>query len=257
MEFDEKTQQQLSYYVYILVDPCDMQPFYIGKGKNNRVFDHIKGALKDTSKDSLKYDIIRQIQAKDKQPFHYIVRHGLSEKEAFTLEASLIDLLSFMHYKKTNRTGGHNSAEKGMMTADELMRIYNAQELQPSSILEGTVAININRKYKRGFTKDSISEVTRESWVIAKKKLPTIKYVLSEYRGLVVGVFEVYGWYPVTVTQESGKNKGKTKTRYGFYYHDKSNSDIGRRYMNHSIAHYKKRGEASPVIYLYGRMPQQ
>ena len=47
--FDEKTQQALGYYVYMLIDPSNNKPFYVGKGKNNRVFDHIEYAFKNPS----------------------------------------------------------------------------------------------------------------------------------------------------------------------------------------------------------------
>lgn len=38
--FDEKTKQKLKKYVYMLIDPRDNRPFYIGQGVNDRVFDH-------------------------------------------------------------------------------------------------------------------------------------------------------------------------------------------------------------------------
>ena len=40
----QKDNQHI-YYVYCLVDPRNNQPFYIGKGKDNRVFAHRQAAL--------------------------------------------------------------------------------------------------------------------------------------------------------------------------------------------------------------------
>lgn len=44
-EFSPDVVAQLSYYVYRLIDPRDGQTFYVGKGKENRVFQHVKCAI--------------------------------------------------------------------------------------------------------------------------------------------------------------------------------------------------------------------
>ena len=53
MEFRQKVKEPLGYYVYALVDPRNSKIFYIGKGKENRVFQHAKGALEDILEDAL------------------------------------------------------------------------------------------------------------------------------------------------------------------------------------------------------------
>lgn len=47
--FDEKTKEKLKYYVYLLIDPDTNEPFYVGKGKDDRVFSHINIILKRKS----------------------------------------------------------------------------------------------------------------------------------------------------------------------------------------------------------------
>ena len=46
-KFSEEVEKELKYYVYRLIDPRNGQTFYVGKGKNNRVFAHVNQALKD------------------------------------------------------------------------------------------------------------------------------------------------------------------------------------------------------------------
>ncbi len=243
-DFDEKTIQHLNYYVYLLLDPGTKQPFYVGKGKGNRVFAHLADALDETNPSGMKLDTIREIYERGLAPDHLIVRHGLTEKAAFEIEASLIDVLQFMKTKNTNIAGGHNSIEKGLMTADEIKRLYNAPLLD--HIAGDCVIININRKYKRGAGSDDIYEAVKEAWVISDTRLLGLKYVLVEFHGLIVEVFEVDEWYDKKFHYTSGKKKRKMRVRRGFIGRQAPEA-IRTLYLNKSIAHHKKRGQASPV----------
>jgi len=40
-KFSQKSIEKLKYYVYALKDPSNSEVFYIGKGKDNRIFDHV------------------------------------------------------------------------------------------------------------------------------------------------------------------------------------------------------------------------
>jgi len=103
--FDEKTIQHINYYVYMLTDPVDNKPFYIGKGVQNRVFNHLNCALTDLDATNAKYDTIRRIQNEGHHVSHTIVRHGLTEHEAFMIEASVIDVLLHCGFELSVRPG--------------------------------------------------------------------------------------------------------------------------------------------------------
>lgn len=244
--FDEKTQQSLKYYVYLLINPVTKKPFYIWKWIGNRVFNHVKCAL-ETETINDKYEEIKSIQKEWKKVEHVIVRHGLSEKEAYEIEGTLIDTLSYLQSGLTNIMGGHNCVEKWLMTSDEIIRLYNAEKL--NSISPDCIVININKQYKRGFGEEWIYLATKETWSIDKKKIPNIRYVLSEYKGLIVEVFEVEKWYP----KERGYNPwakkfGDKKIGFGFDWKI-APAEIRKKYINKSIAHKKTKWMASVIRY--------
>ena len=128
--FDEKTIHKLKAYVYALFDPLENRPFYIGKGRGNRVFQHVEGALTEY-KESNKYEKIREIRSRSfaNRVEHSIIRHGMSDEVAFEVESALIDLANRTGANLTNEVTGHNSIEIGMMSADDIIRKYNAQPL--------------------------------------------------------------------------------------------------------------------------------
>ena len=100
--FDTKTKENLKWYVYFLVDSRTKQPFYVGKGINDRVFDHINCAF-GTDIDSNTYDKIREIRDAEAEVEHIIVRHGiLSEKAAFEIEAALLDTFDYLKIELKN-----------------------------------------------------------------------------------------------------------------------------------------------------------
>jgi uncharacterized protein len=171
-----------------------------------------------------------------------IIRHGLTEKQSFDIESTIIDLLNYMNFEITNKVFGHHSYESGIMTTDEIIRLHNAEPL--TKLDDFVIFININKLYKRGGDVEKIYQATKASWVIGKEKLNKIKFALSEYRGLIVEVFEVDEWYEVPVVDKNGKQK----IRWGF--NGKVASDeIRNKYINKSVAHAKKRGAANPIYY--------
>jgi hypothetical protein len=252
-QFDEKTIQNLKYYVYMLIDTRNNKPFYVGKGFGNRVFDHLECVKSEKYMPNEKSNIIKEIIESGGVMGHMIIRHGLTESEAFQIEASIIDTLKYCNYNLSNLVIGHNSIEKGLMRSDEIIRLYNSEPLR--EIMPNCIIININKKYKRGIGSTSIYEATKETWLINSKKIPHLKYVLSEYKGQIVEVFEVEGdWYqkPRTKNKTIDKiNKLKIQVEVlGFGFNGKvAQDEIRNKYINKSIAHVKKRGAAQAIRY--------
>ncbi len=237
--FDELTQEKLQYYVYGLIDPRTKQPFYIGKGKGNRVFEHVLGAIKGGPK-SEKIDTINDILTSGHSVQHVIIRHGLTEDEAFKLESSLIDFANYFAERLTNEVLGHGAFKFGLMTADEIISTYNAQPLE--ALHHKVIMININSSYERAKGGVSIYESTKQAWVIGEKRLPDLQYALADYRGIIVGVYCIKDWYKVMLP-------GSKRIRWGFNGEEASD-EIKALYLNKSVKHTKKRGAANPIRYI-------
>lgn len=237
--FDQLTIEKLDYYVYALINPIDNRPFYIGKGIGNRVFNHLNCAIKDNYS-NLKLDTIREIINNRFKVQHLIIRHGLTEKEAFEIEASLIDFGNRFGFEFSNLVLGHHSNGKGLMTSDEIIRIHNAKPL--TELTDPVIIVNINKKYVRGNSSQEIYESTKQAWVIGEQKRKTTKFALAEYCGIVIEVFEILEWYEIHTPDNKRKN------RWGFNGQI-AKSEIREKYLNKTLAHTKKKGAANPVRY--------
>jgi hypothetical protein len=205
-DFDQKTINGIGHYVYCLIDPDGNRPFYVGEGKDNRVFQHARGALKD-AKESDKIDTIRRIIGQGQEVGHVIIRHGIKSKDdALEIESALIDFASRFVGGLSNIAAGHHAALRGLMSVREIKQRYGAEPL--TWIGKDCVIVNINRSYSRDMDSAGIYEVTRGDWPIGSRKVNVIRTVLADYRGLIVEVFAVDSWEQVPV------DNGKMRWRF-------------------------------------------
>lgn len=243
--FDENTLQHLwPYYVYLLIDPKDNKCFYVWKWSEQRVFNHVKCAL-EKEEITDKYEKIREITKRWAKVKHIIVRHGLTQHEAHEVEASIMDTLDYLESGLTNIACGHHSLENWLMTVDEIRRKYNAEPLE--KIWNDCVILNINKNYERWLWDDWIYQATKETWAINKKKVYSINYVLSEYRGLIVEVFEVEKWY-TKVRPYNPWTQRFWQSRIWYWFNGKvASPEIRDLYINKSIS--KTRWNANVIRY--------
>ena len=234
-EFPQSVIEKLGYYVYLLIDPENGQVFYVGKGIGNRIFAHINSALKDEML-SDKLDKIRSIHANGLEVTHVIHRHGLTEKEAFEVEAALIDFFGLSGL--TNQVLGHSSDDRGQMTVKEVISKYQAHiaEIEVPAIL-----ITVNRLYEREMTSEMLYEATRGTWVIGVRRNKA-KYAFAIYKGVIREVYEIERWLP------SPSDVGlRQKNRWQF--EGKVAEDL-QYYVGSSTENYQVLGAQNPIRYI-------
>ena len=239
--FSPEVIEQLQYYVYRLIDPRTGQTFYVGKGKGNRLYAHINDALKsfdgqsyeDCDEDEISEKIkqIREIRTAGLEVIHVIQRYGLTEKEAFEVEAALIDCYPGL----TNIQGGYSS-ERGVNSAEVLQRALSCEEFVDQPDLKYCI-IKINDYWlnERG----SVYETVRKHWKVNLNRVQKIPYVLAAHNGVIAEVFEVDHWYRAEEMPERCMFDGKVAV-----------DDIRLIFLNKRLPkHYTKKGMASPVLY--------
>lgn len=227
-QFDQVHINILNNYVYALKNPKEKYPFYIGRGIEDRMFSHENEAREHPSS---KLNKIREIMDEGRELEYFILKHGLSEKEAILVESVMIDYAKHFHTTLTNENNGDDSDSSGLMTLDEFRSRNPIEPL--GCIPKGCVFININKHYKRNSSQKEIYEDVKGLWKMAKSRIgdlsnPDINVVLAEYKQSIVGVFEVKSWY------EAPDSNGKM--RYGFIWKNNFHPKT-KEYLN---KHFKK-----------------
>lgn len=144
-EFPPGVIEHLGWYVYRLIDPRDGSTFYVGKGKGNRVFAHMRGEVAAADDDELlsnKLKQLREIRLAGLEVIHVIHRHGIAdEKTAYEVEAALIDAYPGL----TNIMNGAGSNEYGAAHIKEWIGPYISRHFLSLNPL-----LVRRRRYSRG-----------------------------------------------------------------------------------------------------------
>lgn len=244
--FSSEVCKKLKYYVYRLIDPRNGQTFYVGKGKDNRVFAHANDALNcDLNKDedtvSLKLNTIRNIKREGLEVIYLIHRYGLDEDTAYEVESAVIDCFQGL----TNLVNGHYG-DRGVTNALTLQHNLSVETYtEPDNLKYMLIKTKWDRVNQLKEENPELSDdeciyrATRYSWKIDYKKAKQYEYVLGVIDGIVQGVYKVKEWK----LSDNG-------VRYEFDKDDNVSSEIVEHFLRKRIPDtYTKKGMASPVLY--------
>lgn len=220
--------------MYLLIDPRDQSVFYVGKGKGNRIEQHLLDAVNEDTVETEKIKKIRDIQNSGLDVSHVVLRHGLIEKEALEVESAIIDILGEDNI--TNILKGHNSEDRGIMDLTDIKIKYEAIDVK---VEDPMILININNNFQRNLSTEEIYEVTRKSWKISMKSVANIKIACAVYRGIIREVFVINKWLP------SLENNGRFE-----FEGVVASKNIREKYLNKSVAKYWKQGSQNPIKYV-------
>ncbi len=249
--------EKLKFYVYRLIDPRNGETFYIGKGKGDRLFQHLNATRaadvivdvnevpeEDETPDdetSLKVKRLNDIRRAKLEVIHIIHRHGIADaKTAYEVEAALIDAYAGL----SNISTGHHSNDRGPMHAQEILDKYALPELVPRE--DKLILININSADHN--SDQELLDRVRYAWRISRHRAQEAQYALAIIHGIVRGVFVPEKWLPATVENFPPPRFGEaSQGRSGFEGH-RATDEIWDYYVG-------SRGKRLPQDMLHGQNP--
>lgn len=144
----------MRHYVYALIDPRDLQPFYIGKGSSARRFQHFRDLPRDVEKSGDKAKRIKEIKADGFKPEAVVLSWHDTDDQAYAEEQRRIASIGLD--KLTNQNGGGAGDRtkpstspkrltpkqekfcqcivEGMNQSDAYRAAYDAENMKPNTI---------------------------------------------------------------------------------------------------------------------------
>jgi uncharacterized protein len=260
LDFAPGVAEKIGFYVYVLIDPRDGAVFYVGKGIGNRCFAHIAEARateKDSVDDYAKLAQIREIESFGRAVHIKILRHGLTDPEAFLVESAAIDLAALVQPGRlTTRVRGHDAVTTGLMSVDEINILYGATPVTIRSE-HRVVLIRINRQFNVHLSESELYEATRKWWVVGSGRREAgswqaPRWAMSVFGGVVRAVYRIDGWERPTAADIA--DGPKRQGRWAFF--GARDPDMETLYLHRDVWAYLRdpvsgRASQSPLRYVH------
>ena len=248
------------FYVYCLTDLKKDKILYIGKGCDNRIFEHEQAAR---SQDGEFGDIDvpeRKAIAKCKKLGRHIISYHLTEAEAQAAETALIHFVKAVVDKKFKKQSAGYGA--GGISAEELDERFKftpcpLDEFNPDGLVLAVKiqdALDLDTDEEADYLFDNQDDANLKSrtlgnWIVGKDAASKVKYVIGVHTGLqnaVVSAYEVDGFE--TMAEET-KN-GRTQTRYRFHTASSSKKVLSKLGLHQKCLPELKFGGAGEKAYI-------
>ncbi len=237
-QFAPAIAAKLRCYVYLLVDPRTGRPFFVGKGRGDRCFDHVAAARSEGGdrEESGAYpllDRIREAESDGREVRIDILRHGLSTKEAQLVEAAVADALGIeVTSKLSSQRRGAGDMDVALAKRAKFKRSHQVVLLRVG-----------------GAGADPSYDIARHSWRIGRRWIDPSAPRSPRWAVLVVGelvaaVFRIDHW-----EQTGSSGDGRGELRYSFV--GLRDEELEGRYLGRSVAAHRSAGPQSPVTYVW------
>ncbi len=249
-KFSPQTIKKLKNYVYVYSDPDTGEQFYVGRGKGNRAFDHLKEVARNP-----KTKKIKEIRKRGKDPKIEILAYGLNEQTAKNVEGAVIEVLEIDNL--TNKVRNHEAGEFGKIDVDTIEKKYGSKILKRSDITDNVIIFRLTDTYHENMTPIELYDATRQFWNVTLKSVEGLDYALSVHDNIVLEVYKIVDWYPesTTFTTRPGcelLQPEKNPTKFEFIGRI-AEERIRNKYLKKSIKGLFKPGNQRGFNYIRGK----
>ncbi len=233
LDFLPGVAERLGYYVYMLIDPRDGRPFYVGKGLGARAYSHAREAEGVLAPENQKLSRIQDILRLGLRVQVEIIRHGLSEECAFEVEGAVTDALALSGVLTTNSVSPPG-CDRGWRPLEDLMATYSARPVvfEPE---HRVVLIRINRQFRATMSPTELYEATRGWWRINPNR--RAEYAFSVFGGIVRAVYSIESW--------SSPNSDKRRAFTG-----RRDPSMENRYLFADVSAFLRQSAQNPIKYI-------